>query len=44
LKKLGAGNLTDAELVAIILRTGKKGKSVLTIAHELVGKHLNLAG
>ncbi|HAB54713.1 MAG TPA: hypothetical protein DCE80_21480 [Ignavibacteriales bacterium] len=44
LKKLGAGSLTDAELIAIILRTGKKGKSVLTIAHELVQKHINLAG
>ncbi|OGU80033.1 MAG: hypothetical protein A2W11_04875 [Ignavibacteria bacterium RBG_16_35_7] len=44
LKKLGAGGLTDAELIAIILRTGKKGKSVLTIAHELVQKHINLAG
>ena len=44
LKKLGAGNLTDAELIAIILRTGKKGKSVLTISHELVQKHTNLAG
>ncbi|HEY4755017.1 MAG TPA: DNA repair protein RadC [Ignavibacteriaceae bacterium] len=44
LKKLGGGSLTDAELIAIILRTGKKGKSVLTIAHELVHKHVNLAG
>jgi DNA repair protein RadC len=44
LKKLGAGNLTDAELIAIILRTGKKGKSVLTISHELVQKHTNVAG
>jgi DNA repair protein RadC len=44
LKKLGAGSLTDAELIAIILRTGKKGKSVLTISHELVQKHTNLAG
>ena len=44
LKKLGAGSLTDAELIAIILRTGKKGKSVLTISHELVQKHSNVAG
>lgn len=44
LKKLGAANLTDAELIAIILRTGTKGKSVLAISHELVRKHLNIAG
>ena len=44
LKKLGTGSLTDAELIAIILRTGKKGKSVLTISHELVQKNINLAG
>lgn len=31
-------------MIAIILRTGKKGKSVLTIAQELVQKHVNLAG
>jgi DNA repair protein RadC len=30
--------------VAIILRSGKKGKSVVTIAQELVNKHNNLAG
>ena len=44
LRKLGAGNLTDAELIAIILRTGTKGKSVLAISQELVRKHLNIAG
>ena len=44
LKKLGAGNLTDAELIAIILRTGTKGKSVLTISQELINKCTNAAG
>lgn len=39
----GAQNLSDAELVAILLRTGKKGKSVIEIAHELVTKNENLA-
>lgn len=39
----GAQNLTDAELVAILLRTGKKGKSVLSIARELVSDRANLA-
>ena len=28
----GSHSLSDAELVAILLRTGKKGKSVLEIA------------
>lgn len=32
----GAQNLADAELVAILLRTGKKGNSVLEIARELI--------
>ncbi len=32
----GSQNLSDAELVAILLRTGKKGKSVLEIARELI--------
>lgn len=43
LKKIGAGNLSDSELLAILLRTGKKGKSVLAVAHELLKKHENLA-
>jgi len=29
--------------VAILLRTGKKGKSVINIAQELINKHTNLA-
>lgn len=39
----GAGNLSDAELIAILLRTGKKGKSVISVAQELLNKHGNLA-
>lgn len=39
----GAQNLTDAELIAILLRTGKKGKSVIQIAQELIGNYGNLA-
>ncbi|MHB8578461.1 MAG: RadC family protein [Ignavibacteriaceae bacterium] len=39
----GARNLTDAELLAILLRTGKVGKSVLILAQELLNKHGNLA-
>ncbi len=32
----GAGNLTDAELIAIILRSGTQGKSALSLAEELL--------
>lgn len=39
----GAQNLTDAELLAILLRTGKKGKSVIAIAQELTTNYGNLA-
>jgi DNA repair protein RadC len=39
----GAQNLSDAELIAILLRTGKKGKSVITIAHELINDERTLA-
>lgn len=39
----GAQSLSDAELVAILLRTGKKGKSVLEIARELINNEVNLA-
>lgn len=39
----GAQSLTDAELIAILLRTGKKGKSVITVAQELINKYSNLA-
>ncbi len=34
----GAQSLTDAELLAILLRTGKVGKSVITITKELILK------
>lgn len=39
----GAHNLTDAELIAILLRTGKKGKSVIQIAQELINNFGNIA-
>ncbi len=39
----GSQNLSDAELVAILLRTGKKGKSVLEISRELISSEGNLA-
>ncbi len=39
----GAKNLTDAELLAILLRTGTKGKSALEISQELLKHFENLA-
>ena len=39
----GSQNLSDAELIAILLRTGKKGKSVLEIARELISNEGNVA-
>ena len=39
----GAHNLSDAELVAILLRTGRKGNSVIEIAIELIRSEGNLA-
>ena len=39
----GAQSLTDAELIAILLRTGTKGKSVISVAQSLVAENGNLA-
>ena len=39
----GAQSLSDAELVAILLRTGRKGKSVIEIARDLISSEGNLA-
>ena len=39
----GAQSLTDAELVAILLRTGTKGTSVLSLAQNLISMQGNLA-
>jgi DNA repair protein RadC len=39
----GPQNLFDAELLAILLRTGKKGKSVVSIANEMIKTNRNLA-
>jgi DNA repair protein RadC len=39
----GAQSLTDAELIAILLRTGTKGKSVISVAQNLIAESGNLA-
>lgn len=44
LLKRGAGQLTDRELVAVLLRTGCPGASVLSIASDLLRERGGLAG
>jgi DNA repair protein RadC len=39
----GPQSITDAELLAILLRTGSKGVSVIEVAQKLISKHSNLA-
>lgn len=39
LSEKGAANLTDAELLAILIRTGRAGKSALDIAKETLRKY-----
>jgi len=36
LRKVGAGSLSTAELLAIILRTGTKDETVLDLAHRIL--------
>ena len=40
----GPGALSDAELLALLLRTGLKGKNVLQLAQELVDRFGGIAG
>ena len=42
LSKWGASSLSNAELLAIFLRVGVKGKSAICIAQELLDTHGNL--
>jgi len=39
----GSRSLTDAELLAIFIRTGSKGVSVIEVAQKLISKYSNLA-
>jgi DNA repair protein RadC len=39
----GAQSLSDAELLAVLIRTGTKGKSVINISQELIAENENLA-
>ena len=40
----GAAALTDAELLAVVLRTGTRGAAAIHIARELLAQHRSLAG
>lgn len=40
----GPGSLSDVELLAIFLRTGTQGKSVLQLAHELIQEFKGIRG
>ena len=40
----GAGSLSDAELLAVILRTGLPGKSAVDLGRELLAKFKGVAG
>ena len=41
---LGAGSLSDAELVAVLLRTGVRGKSAVDLARELIERFQGIGG
>ena len=41
---LGAASLADAELLAILLRTGIKGKSAVDLARQLLGRFGSIGG
>src|SRR4030042_2424193 len=44
LRELGAGSLTDAELLSILISTGKKGKPAEKVAQEILDKFSSFKG
>lgn len=44
LRELGAGSLTEAELLSILISTGIKGKPALKIAEEVIEKYGSILG
>ncbi|HEY8931732.1 MAG TPA: DNA repair protein RadC [Rariglobus sp.] len=44
LEKLGAGALSDSELLAMLLRSGTQGHDVLTLSNRLISEAGSLAG
>jgi DNA repair protein RadC len=43
LQSMGAHALTDAELLAIVLRTGIQGKNAIQLGHDLIERFGSLA-
>lgn len=44
LRELGAGSLTDEELLAILISTGTKGKTAEEVAREILNKFGSFKG
>lgn len=44
LAALGAGALSDSELIAILLRTGMQGANAIDVARQLLAKYKSLSG
>jgi len=44
LRELGAGALTDAELLAVLISSGVRGRPAEAIAGEVIGRYGSLAG
>ncbi len=44
LEKFGASALSDAELLAMLLRSGTRGTDVLTLATQIIAEAGSLAG
>lgn len=44
LAALGAGALSDSELIAILLRTGMQGANAIDVARQLLAKYQSLSG
>jgi len=43
LKKFGVSNLSDSELLAVLIRSGTKGYSAIEVARDMISKHSTLS-
>jgi DNA repair protein RadC len=44
LRRLGPNSLTDAELIAVILGSGSRGRSAKVISDDIINKYYSLPG
>lgn len=44
MRRLGPNSLTDAELLAVILGSGSRGRSAKVISDEIINKYYSLPG